>query len=66
MATESAQTEVSSTTDAFAERIVDALGATIDVYSIYLGDALGFYRALAEGGPWTTDELAAATDTHER
>ena len=48
------------------ERMVGALGATIDVASIYLGDTLGFYRALAEGGPQTTDELAAATGTHER
>jgi SAM-dependent methyltransferase len=52
--------------DAFVDRIIGAIGATIDVYSIYLGDRLGFYRALAAGGARTTDELAAATDTHER
>ncbi len=62
MATEAIQTE----RDAFVERVVGALGATIDVTSIYLGDTLGFYRALADDGPQTTDELAAATGTHER
>lgn len=62
MATEATQTE----RDAFVERFVGALGSTIDVYSIYLGDALGFYRALAEDGPQTTSDLAAATNTSER
>lgn len=62
MATEAIQTEQ----NAFVERIINALGATIDVYSIYLGDTLGFYRALVENGPQTTDDLATMTDTHER
>lgn len=52
--------------DAFVERVVGTLGATMDLYGIYLGDTLGFYRALAEEGPQTTDELAATTDAHER
>jgi len=62
MTTDVIQTE----RDAFAERVLDAVGSVIDVYSIYLGDRLGLYAALAERGPQTTDELAAATDTHER
>jgi len=33
---------------------------------IHLGDKLGLYRALADGGPLTTDELAAATGLDER
>ena len=62
MGTETIQTEQ----EAFVERIVGALSATIDVYSIYLGDTLGFYQSLAEDGPQTTVDLAAATDTYER
>jgi SAM-dependent methyltransferase len=33
---------------------------------IHLGDRLGLYRALADGGPLTTDEVAAATGLDER
>ncbi|WP_458188187.1 class I SAM-dependent methyltransferase [Haladaptatus sp. NG-WS-4] len=62
MATDATQTEQ----DVFIERLLDAIAGTMDVYSIYLGDTFGLYRALAEGGPQTTDELAATTDTHER
>ena len=62
MTTDVIQTE----RDAFAERVLDAVGSVIDVYSIYLGDRLGLYAALAKRGPQTTDGLAAATDTHER
>ena len=62
MATNVTQTE----RDAFAERVLDAVGSAIDVYSIYIGDALGFYETLAGGGSRTTAELATATDTHER
>jgi hypothetical protein len=29
------------------------------VLSIYLGDRLGWYRALAEGGPATAEDLTA-------
>ena len=33
---------------------------------IYLGDRLGLYRALADAGPHTSDELAEKTGLHER
>lgn len=62
MATEAIRAE----RDRFADRILDALAGTIDLYSIYLGDRLGLYRSFVEDGPQTTEELAAATDTHER
>ncbi|TGJ95805.1 SAM-dependent methyltransferase, partial [Actinotalea fermentans ATCC 43279 = JCM 9966 = DSM 3133] len=42
-----------------------ALGA-LDVFSVYLGDRLGWYRSLAADGPATTAELAARTGTQER
>jgi len=38
----------------------------MDLFSVYLGDRLGYYRALAEGGPATSQELADRTTTAER
>src|ERR671910_2484883 len=37
----------------------------MELLSIYVGERLGLYRALAEGGAATAPELAAATATHE-
>jgi 2-polyprenyl-3-methyl-5-hydroxy-6-metoxy-1,4-benzoquinol methylase len=43
----------------------NALGA-LELYAIYLGERLGFYRALADGGAMTSSELAERTKTVER
>jgi 2-polyprenyl-3-methyl-5-hydroxy-6-metoxy-1,4-benzoquinol methylase len=43
----------------------NAIGA-FDLFSVYAGDTLGFYRSLAERGPLTSDELADAAGVHER
>ncbi|HLB23969.1 MAG TPA: class I SAM-dependent methyltransferase [Dehalococcoidia bacterium] len=51
--------------DAFAERVVSSVAAAMDVFSTYLGEKLGFYRALAEG-PLTADALAAQAACSER
>jgi 2-polyprenyl-3-methyl-5-hydroxy-6-metoxy-1,4-benzoquinol methylase len=40
--------------------------AALELFTLYLGDRLGLYRALAEGGPATSSELAARTGTVER
>ena len=49
-----------------AERLLDAiLGAQL-VQAAYLGDRLGYYRALADGGPSTSADLADRTGTAER
>ncbi len=37
-----------------------------DIFTVYIGDRLGFYRALADRGPLTSMELARQTSTHER
>ena len=52
--------------DAFIERFLGFASGTFNMFSIYIGDRLGLYRALAEGGPATSAELASRTGTHER
>jgi SAM-dependent methyltransferase len=50
---------MSQTTEEFADRVFRSALGTVEVLSIHLGDRLGWYRALAEGGPATPDELSA-------
>ncbi|MBN1239793.1 MAG: methyltransferase domain-containing protein [Gammaproteobacteria bacterium] len=45
--------------------IVDFGGASV-AHLVLIGDRLGLYRALAEGEPVTSAELAKRTGTHER
>ena len=53
-------------TEALRERLFgNALGA-LELYTIYLGERLGLYRALAENGPVTSSQLAGRTGTSER
>lgn len=53
-------------TEALADRLFrDALGA-LELFTVYLGERLGLYRALHEGGPATSTELAARTGAAER
>lgn len=55
-----------TTTDEFAEQLFgDALGA-FNVMSIYVGEKLGAYEALAQHGPQTVAELATRVHAHER
>src|SRR5437588_8698177 len=52
--------------DALVERLfMDAVGA-FDLLSVYLGDVLDLYRALADKGPLTSAELAETAGIHER
>jgi 2-polyprenyl-3-methyl-5-hydroxy-6-metoxy-1,4-benzoquinol methylase len=50
----------------YARRIFDALGGATTAAMICLGDRLGLYRALADGEPVTSAELAARSGLHER
>jgi 2-polyprenyl-3-methyl-5-hydroxy-6-metoxy-1,4-benzoquinol methylase len=60
------EAEAAQRRDALVERLfMDAIGA-FDLFSVYVGDALGLYRALAERGPLTSPELADAAGVHER
>jgi SAM-dependent methyltransferase len=52
--------------EAFVERIVDEIGAAVNVPLTVIGARLGLYAAMADGAPVTTAELAERTRTHER
>lgn len=57
---------VGMSADELGERIFEACLGAFDIYSIYLGDRLGYYRLLADGAGRTSGELAEATETLER
>lgn len=50
----------------FMGKLVGDAGAAATAPLVILGDRLGLYKALADGGPMTSSELAAATGTFER
>jgi hypothetical protein len=52
--------------DALVERIFESSIGMLEILSIYVGNRLGLYRALADGGEVTASELATVTGTHER
>ena len=52
--------------DTLLGRFVQATAETFMLYGVYIGDQLGFYQAIAEGEPLTSEELAVRTGTNER
>jgi SAM-dependent methyltransferase len=50
---------------AFVFRAVDEVGATLNTALVVMGDALGYYRSMADGVPVTPAELAERTSTSE-
>jgi 2-polyprenyl-3-methyl-5-hydroxy-6-metoxy-1,4-benzoquinol methylase len=50
----------------YALRVFGSLGGAMTSTMIYLGDRLGLFRALADGAPVTSEELAARTGLDER
>jgi SAM-dependent methyltransferase len=52
--------------DEFMGRVVGELGAAISSALVALGDRLGLYRAMADGGPMSAEELARETGTDAR
>lgn len=52
--------------DALLGTMVNELGAAANAALVLLGDKLGLYRAIAEHGPLTSDDLARHTGTRER
>jgi 2-polyprenyl-3-methyl-5-hydroxy-6-metoxy-1,4-benzoquinol methylase len=60
------QTTIRATPDELTERLFASAIGALDLFSVYLGDRLGYYRALATDGPATSAELAVRTGTAER
>jgi len=52
--------------DAFVGRLLQSTGGLFDIFTIYIGDRLGFYQALSANGPLSSVELAKRTGTSER
>ena len=60
------QSSRSMTAEEFGERLFGSALGLIETLSIYVGDRMGWYRALAESGPATAGELVARTGGSER
>ncbi|MGI9647798.1 MAG: class I SAM-dependent methyltransferase [Acidimicrobiia bacterium] len=54
------------TAEAFGERLFEAVLGAMDMWSIYLGEKLGYYDALSAGDALNKDDLATATSTNAR
>src|SRR4051812_46200086 len=52
--------------EAFVERVVLDVGTGMRGGLAYIGDRLGIFKAMAESGPVTAEELAERTGLHER
>ncbi len=59
-------TSTPATPDEILERVFDSMVHTLELFCVYVGDQLGFYRALHTSGPATSTELAARAGTNER
>jgi SAM-dependent methyltransferase len=64
--TERADQQAGERRDALVGRIFQSMLGAMDLFNLYLGDRLGLYRALAEGGAATSGDLAARTGIAER
>src|ERR1700686_2064904 len=51
---------------ALVERLFHGGIAVLEMLSIYIGDRLGLYRALAKDGPSMAGQLARSAGIHER
>ena len=59
-------TEQVAQRDAFVERMLKSTSGVFDIFTIYIGDQLGFYRVLTNSESLTSVELATRSATHER
>ena len=64
--TATAPQAASATPDEITGRMFSSLIDAMEIFCVYVGDQLGFYRALHEGGPTTARDLAARAGTNER
>ncbi len=59
-------TVVDTAAGELAERLFTSSLSTVELFTVYLGVRLGLYRALADHGAMTSDELASASGIGER
>ena len=52
--------------DTLVNRMLQSASGVFDIFSIHIGDRLGFYQALTSAGALTAAELAARVGAHER
>jgi SAM-dependent methyltransferase len=52
--------------DAIGARVFESILGTLDVFAIYIGDRLGYYRQLSDHGPLSSTELAERAGAVER
>ncbi len=52
--------------ETFAARLLQSAAGAFEVFSIYIGDQLGFYEVLAHNGAMSSVAIAAGTGTSER
>ena len=52
--------------EAFVGHVATEIGAAVNAALALIGDELGLYRAMADGQPVSSEELAARTGTQER
>ena len=50
----------------FLGKVVGDFGAALSSSLVYIGQKLGLYKAMADGGPVTPAELSQRTSTNER
>ena len=60
------QAREASRRDDLASRLAGAVLASLDLQAVYIGERLGLYRALQDGGPATAAELAERAGIHPR
>ena len=66
MTTEEGVVTTEKTADELVGRVFEATLGMMDILSMHLGDRLGLYRALRDGGPATVDDLAARVGIDRR
>jgi 2-polyprenyl-3-methyl-5-hydroxy-6-metoxy-1,4-benzoquinol methylase len=63
---ETGQGQQADAAEALTARLRRDMVGALEIFTVYLGERLGLYRALAADGPATSAELAGRTGTNER
>lgn len=64
--TDTTVADAAAARDQLVERLFGAAVGALDLLHVWLGERLGLYRTLADGGPATASELAARAQIAER